>query len=793
MRSSASKTEQRPPLDVLETPPDRGLSEDQVRERRRLGYVNTPVDGPGKTVGQIVLSNVCTWFNLIFVILAVLVAAVGSWNNLMFMGVVVCNTVIGIVQEVRSKRVLDKLNLLSAQRCAVIRGGEERQELSEALVRDDVVIFRAGEQICADALVLTGECRVNEALLTGEADEVRKTPGDRLLSGSFVVSGSCRARLTAVGADSYASRLTLEAKRDGKSRESEMMRSLSLLVKWIGVILLPLGAALLWKELVWRHADLAEGMVSTVGALIGMIPEGLYLLTSLALVASVLRLAQRKTLVHELKSIETLARVDTLCVDKTGTITEPDMAVEELIPLGGAAEAALAGLLADYAAAVGGENDTMLALAERFRTGTDRRARRVLPFTSAKKYGSVDFETGETVCLGAPEVLLGDRAPELGETLEALAGRGCRVLLLAAADAPLREDAAPDPAALTPLALVALSNPIRPAAAETFRYFAEQGVAVKVISGDNPLTVSQVALRAGVAGAERYVDARTLPAEGEALAAALEEYTVFGRVTPEQKRAFVRSLKASSHTVAMTGDGVNDVLALKDADCSVAMASGSDAASRVSDLVLLENDFSVLPGVVAEGRRVINNIERSATLFLLKNICSMLLSLTGLLFRLPFPFAPVQLTLVSMLTIGFPSFVLAMEPNEQRVQGRFLSNVLYRAVPPGVTDFLLILGTILVSRPLGLSRALMSTVCVYAMSFVGLVVILRLCRPFTTLRKLMVAAILLGFAVAIFFLPGWFQLAPLDGTSLLVLAGAALLAIPLLVGLTRLWEKLANY
>ncbi|MCR4935971.1 MAG: cation-translocating P-type ATPase [Oscillospiraceae bacterium] len=786
---AAERRKSAPAPEPLCPAPELGLTAEQAAERLRAGLANLPVRAPGKRVSQIFFTNIFTYFNLVFVILAALVAAVGSWNNLTFMGVVLCNTAIGIIQELRSKRVLDRLKLLNAQRVTAVRDGTELELRSEELVRDDVVVFRAGEQICADAEVLSGSCRVNEALVTGEADEITKQPGDRLLSGSFLVSGLCRARLTAVGAESYAGRLTLEARRSLRSHESEMMHALSQLVKWIGILLFPLGGALLFKELVWRHADWGDAIVQTVAALIGMIPEGLYLLTSLALVASVVRLARRQTLVHELKSIETLARVDVLCVDKTGTITENTMSLDSLLPLNGASEAELRGLLGDYVAAIGGENDTMQALKGSFDgCGAGRVPAELFPFTSAKKFGAVCFTTGESCYLGAPEVLLGARVAELELPLSALAGRGCRVLLLAGSELATEAERAPDPGDLRPLAFIALHNPIRAAAPETFRYFASEGVSVRVISGDNPRTVSQVAKSAGIPGAERWIDARTLT-DDAALDRAAADYTVFGRVTPEQKRRLIRALKAQGHTVAMTGDGVNDVLALKEADCSVAMAAGSDAASRVSDLVLLENDFSVMPGVVAEGRRVINNIERSATLFLLKNIFALALALTSLFFALPFPFTPVQMSLIGMLTIGFPAFVLALEPNESLVRGRFLANVLRRAVPPAFTDYLLILAAIALSRRLGIPPPELSTVCVYIMSLVGLAVILRLCIPFTPIRKLLLLTIALGYALAILGLDWWFQLSPLSGNALLLLAAGAALIWPLLLGLTRLWER----
>lgn len=779
-----------PALPPLETDPKQGLSAEQAAERARLGLDNAPGERPGKTVKQIILGNVFTYFNLIFFILAALLIAVRSWLNLSFMGVVIANTAIGIIQELRGKHVLDALTLLNAQRCAVVREGREFELDASSLVRDDVVRFRGGDQVCADALVLDGECRVNEGLVTGEADEIRKVPGDALLSGSFLVAGDCRARLTAVGAASYASRLTAEAKGGGRRKQSEMMRSLSSLVKWIGILILPLGVLLCWKEVFWLGRGFAESVVSTVAALVGMIPEGLYLLTTMALAASVLRLAKKKTLVHELKSIEMLARVDTLCVDKTGTVTENRMAVEELIPLDPERRdlAAVEALFSAYAHASSDENDTMSALRERF-PAPDRavRARSSLPFTSAKKYGGVCFGPGESYLLGAPEVLLGEGEAKILEQAEALAARGFRVLLLARAGAEPGEG--PLVETPEPVALAALRNPIRPEAPETFRYFARQGVAVKVISGDNPRTASEAAKQAGIGGAERYVDARSLDTE-EKLAQAVGKYTVFGRVTPEQKRQLILALKKAGHTVAMTGDGVNDVLALKEADCSVAMASGSDAASRVSDIVLLDNNFSVMPSVVGEGRRVINNIQRSATLFLVKNIFSFALALLSLALTIPYPFTAAQISLVSMLTIGFPAFVLAMEPNESLIQGHFLRNVLYRAVPPALTDFVLVCGIMLFFNVFEMGTGMMGTVCAITMGIVGILVIIRISRPFTLLRRALVAVICAGFAAGVLLVPELFTLSELDRRGWLLLALFALLAWPVLDSAYRGWKRL---
>ena len=785
------KSEERPELAVIHADPSAGLTAAQAEERQKLGYANTPVSSPGKSVGQIIFSNVFTYFNLIFFFLAACVIFVRSWNNLMFMGVVLTNMVIGIVQELKSKRTLDKLNLLTAPRGIAVRDGKELTVATADMVRDDIVILKSGDQVYADAEVVGGECQVNESLITGEADEIKKTQGDALLSGSFLVSGACRARLTAVGADSYASKLTLEAKRRGKPKQSEMMRSLSNLVKWIGILIIPLGAIMAIKEIHWLGRPFAEGVVSTVAALIGMIPEGLYLLTTLALVASILRLAQKKTLVHEMSCIETLARVDTLCVDKTGTITENKMIVDSVVPL---CEDRynlddIGMIMADYVAAMRDDNDTMAALRVFFKGEAKQEAIAAMPFTSSKKFGGVSFHEDETYLLGAPDVLLGERYAEYAQRIEQYAAKGCRVLLLADYSGTLR-DKQPT-AAMLPLALILLNNKIRAEAPDTFRFFAAQGVDIKVISGDNHVTVSEVAKRAGIRGAENCVDARTLQTE-EQIAAAAERYTVFGRVTPAQKKSILLALKAKGHTVAMTGDGVNDVLALKEADCSIAMASGSAAAGQVSHIVLLRSDFSVMPSVVAEGRRVINNIERSATLFLVKNIFSFALAIVSLIFTMPYPFTAAQLSLVSSLTIGFPAFVLAMEPNESIVRGKFLRNVLRSALPPATTDFVLIIGIMLFYYAFRLPQEMMSTICAVTVGIVGILVIIRLCKPFTFLRKLLIAAVCIAFVFSAVVLKRLFTLSPLDFPGMLLLAVFALLAWPALKLSYRIQAKMAK-
>lgn len=734
-----------------EVSPDLGLTSAQARARTEAGLFNRDIDPPTKTVKQIILSNVCTYFNLVFTTIAVLVLLTGRIANLTFMGVVVANTLIGIVQELRSKRTLDKMALLTSRKCSVVRDGKVYKINVNEAVQDDIVIFGVGDQIFADAVVVAGECYANESLITGEADEIKKRIDDPLTSGSFVVAGSCKARLTKVGAESFASKLTIEAKKSQNRGKSEMMRSLSTLVKWIGIALIPFGIALYVKEVYILHASWQDGIINTSGALIGMIPEGLYLLTSLALVASILRLARRRTLVHQMDCIETLARVDTLCVDKTGTITENKMVVEDTVPLcpDRFTKDDVSLLMADYVFAMQSDNDTMEALKKYFTGKSDIAATATLPFSSSRKYGGVAFHEDECYVLGAPDVILGSAIGDYSRQIDGYLAKGCRVLLLARYYGGL-EDAGL-PAEKLPIALILLSNKIRAEAPETFRFFARQGVDIKVISGDNAAAVSNVAKRAGIRGAESYVDARTLDTD-EKIEEAAEEYTVFGRVTPEQKRKLVRALRYSGRCVAMTGDGVNDVLALKEADCSIAMASGSDVAAQASHIVLLDSDFSAMPSVVAEGRRVINNIERSASLFLAKNIFSFLLALVSLIFTFEYPLTPAQLSLVSMLTIGLPSFVLAMEPNENIIRGRFMMNILYRALPAGLTNVLVVVGTILFQVVFALEMDMISTVCTLLVCTVGMIMLFVTCRPFNLVRIVLFSgiAVLLVLAVALF-------------------------------------------
>lgn len=769
-----------------------GLTAQQVQEHRMHGWTNQPVDPPSKTTKEIIQENVFTYFNLIFLVLAVLLCLVGSFRDLTFLPVIVLNTLIGIIQETRAKKVLDNLTMLNAPHAMVIRDGKKSQINAEDLVVDDIVIFEAGNQVCADAEVCAGEVQVNESLLTGESDEITKRKGDQLMSGSFIVSGQCHARLDKVGADSYISRLTLEAKAMQNTEQSEMIRSLDKLVKWVGVAIIPIGIILFIQAFVFQGEGFQSSVTSMIAAVIGMIPEGLYLLASVALAVSSIRLAQKKVLLHDMKCIETLARVNVLCVDKTGTITENTMEVQDVIPTKEYEEGKLrplSELLGDFTAAQSSDNITMEAMKRYFKIASGKKAVAKTGFSSASKYSSVTFEEASYV-LGAPEFVLKEQYENYEEAISAHASKGARVLVFGTAKE--EPDGKPLKEAVTPLAYVLLANPIRQEAKETFTYFAEQGVEVKVISGDNPLTVSEVAKEAGIAGAERYVDASTLHTEEEMRAAVLNN-AVFGRVTPNQKRKFVQILKEEGKTVAMTGDGVNDVLALKDADCSIAMASGSDAAAQASQLVLLESDFSCMPEVVLEGRRVVNNIQRSASLFLVKNIFSFLLSLVSFVFMFTYPLEPSQISLISMFTIGVPAFFLALESNKNIIKGHFLTNVFLKALPAALTDVLAVGALVIFGRTFGVSSADISTAATMLLSIVGFMILYTISAPMNVLRGVILGGCIVGLLFCSIFLNDLFAITGMTTKCVMLFVVFAIATEPVLRYLTWLIGKLRFY
>lgn len=779
-----------------------GLTDEEVRQRVEEGLTNRADISTDKTTKEIVISNVFTYFNLIFLVITILLIMVGSFRNLTFLPIIIGNTVIGIVQEIRAKKTLEKMSLLNAPRADVIRNGSVKQISTEELVKDDVILLTAGKQICADAVVISGNIQVNESLLTGEADEVEKTEGSTLMSGSFVVSGECYARLEKVGNESYISKLSLEAKSMGGKEQSEMIRSINLIVKWVGIVIIPIGLILFWQSHFVNGESITKSVTSTVAAIIGMIPEGLYLLTTVALALSTMKLARKKVLLHDMKSIETLARVDVLCVDKTGTITEPDMKLKEifLCKNSGAdgTQTALTldelkSLILDYANASVDNNATMLALkayaADDLTNNTSALHRTAVSqqaFSSSLKYGSVTFSDG-TYLLGAPEFIMHDDFARIEEEIIPYADKGDRVLLFARYDGENVENGING--SVTPLGFVALANPIRENAVKTFEYFKSQGVAIKVISGDNPRTVSRIAIQAGIESAESFVDAATLDTEDK-IADAVNKYTVFGRVTPKQKKQLVKALQAKGHTVAMTGDGVNDILAMKDADCSVAMASGSEAAAQAAQVVLLDSDFAHMPDVVYEGRRVVNNIQRSASLFLVKNIFSLLLSLFSVILMVTYPLEPAHVSLISMFTIGVPGFLLALEQNKDRIKGRFITNVMLKALPGGLTDVIAVGALVVCGEVFCISDASIGTIATLVLSVVGFMILFKISEPLNGMKYAVIIGNIAGLVFSGFFLKKLFALTDLSNICILLMIVFGFAAESLFRNLTLLVEKL---
>lgn len=804
--------------------PIMGLTSEEVRERIDNGQTNHTDISTQKTVGQIVKSNLLTYFNLIFLILTVLLCIVGSFRNLTFLPVIIGNTVIGIFQELRAKKTLDKMSMLNAPHSIVVRDGEQQQIQSEELVKDDIIILSAGNQICADATVLSGSISVNEALLTGESDEIKKKSGDRLMSGSFVVSGQCYAKLDKVGNESYISQLTAQAKAMGDGEQSEMIRYINKLVKWVGIIIIPVGIILFCQAYIMNGETFKKSVVSMVAAVLGMIPEGLYLLTTVALALSTIRLAKKQVLLHDMKSIETLARVDVLCVDKTGTITEPGMQVTELVISGRCGDAemdkrAFAHLLADYSAVIEDNNATMEAIRAYVAKNEIEKGSRTLlktqPFTSANKYSKVSFVEGDYM-LGAPEFIMKDRYGDISEEIEEYQSKGYRVLLMAeqsgssamadtenAADTDKSGQQTPgvkgaaDMASsragmVSPIGYIVLSNPIRENAESTFTYFKEQGVAIKVISGDNPATVSEVAKRAGIDGAENYVDASTLASEKD-ITEAVDKYTVFGRVTPKQKQLIVRALQKQKHTVAMTGDGVNDILAMKDADCSIAMASGSEAAAQAAQTVLLDSDFGRMPYVVFEGRQVVNNIQRSASLFLVKNIFSLLMAIFSAIFAITYPLEPSQISLISMFTIGLPGFLLALEPNRDRIEGNFMVNVMLKALPAGLTDVLSVGALVICGQVFNLPSEDIATAGTMLLAVVGFMIIIKISHPFNKMKYGVLLINIIGLLFCGLFLGRLFAIESISNICFLLMVVFAFAAESMFRYLTLFVEKLSSF
>ena len=835
-----------------------GLTNEEVQERIAQGQVNNNENPNTRTYKQIILENTLTFFNFLNLVLLVLVLLVGSYKNSMFVGIIFINTVIGIIQEIRAKKTIDKLAILTESKTVVLREGKKWKISTEKLVVDDLIFLKAGEQVPADAKILEGSLEVNESLLTGEADNLPKNTGDELFSGSFVTAGQACCQIIHVGSDNYASRITSEAK-EFKRHNSELRNSLNAILKVISIIIVPLGAMLFYKQYYFVGDNIRDSVVNMVAAVLGMIPEGLVLLTSVALTLGALKLAQKKTLVQELYCIETLARVDTLCLDKTGTITEGTMCVEavesyppvydeisgeaagnktesgeskndrtessDLVEVSAASEISAVSaaeaiakedgssilspreeseagtetysqedpekireiehIMGNLLSVLKDQNATADALRARFKVSQDMELDHVIPFSSDRKYSGAAFKDTGTYLMGAVQFLFPEGNPELAEYCSGFAKEGLRVLVVAHSENV--NEGTEIPAGLEPIGLLLLTDVIRQEAPDTLAYFESQGVDLKVISGDDPVTVSAIARRAGLKNAEQYVDATTITTQ-EQMDEAVATYSVFGRVTPQQKQAMVKSLQAQKHTVAMTGDGVNDVLALKEADCSIAMAEGSDAAKNIANVVLLDSNFAAMPEIVNQGRRVVNNIRTAASMFLIKTIFSVLLSLITIFFGDAYPFEPIQMSLISACAVGIPTFLLAQENNYEKIDHTFLRHVFMNAFPAAVTITGCVFSVMLVCQNVYHSNAMLNTACVLVTGWNYMAALKTVYAPLNTYRKVIIYSMQVIFFGASVVLQNLLTLGSLE-FGMIILVFLLMTFSPILIDVITAWIR----
>lgn len=788
-----------------------GLTDEQVNARIAEGKVNADENPNTRTYKQIVRENTLTFFNFLNLVLLVLVLLVGSYKNAFFVCIIIINTLIGIAQEIRAKKTIDKLAILTARKSVVIREGQKWTVPTEELVLDDVVCLKTGDQVPADARILEGSLEVNESLLTGESDNLPKNEGDELFSGSFVTSGEACCQIIHVGKDNYAAQITSEAK-EFKRHNSELKNSLNAILKVISIIIVPLGALLFYKQYYIVGDTFRDSVVSMVAGVLGMIPEGLVLLTSVALTLGALVLANKKTLVQELYCIETLARVDTLCLDKTGTITEGTMCVERVEPYVSTGRVETAATESESAESTEAEvqvqtdsafmeeidvimgnmmyvlkdqNATIDALRKRFPAKQDMTLEHVIPFSSDRKYSGAVFEEKGTYLMGAAQFLFPEDNEELTEKCQAYAEEGLRVLVLAHSSQNAEGTELPE--GLEPLALMLLTDVIREEAPDTLAFFDSQEVDLKVISGDDPVTVAAIARRAGLKNADSYVDATTLTTEEE-LQDAVAQYSVFGRVTPQQKKAMVQALQSQGHTVAMTGDGVNDVLALKEADCSIAMAQGSDAAKNIANVVLLDSNFASMPHIVNQGRRVVNNIRTAASMFLIKTMFSVMLSLLTIFFGNAYPFEPIQMSLISACAVGIPTFLLAQENNYEKIDHTFLRHVFINAFPAAITITFCVFAVMLVCQNVYHSMAMLNTACVLVTGWNYMAALKTVYAPLNTYRKVIIYGMQFIFFAAAVIFQKLLSLGSLD-FGMIILVFILMTFAPVLIDVITVWLK----
>lgn len=756
-----------------------GLTTEEVASRLARGENNKPLEPMTKSFKSIFYDNICTLFNFINIVIAGFIIYTGSYKNLIFLGVIVANTCIGIFQEIRAKRNVDQLSLLNQAKITVIRNGSQVQIQQHELVQDDLMIVRRGEQLCVDGIVIETEgLELDESQLTGEADPVNKWTDSEVLSGSYVISGNALVKATKVGEESYSSKIALEAKK-GKEIYSELVKTLKRIIKMLTFAIIPIGGLLFFSNYMGNMITIEQAILGTAAAIIGMIPEGLILITSIALAVGVINLTKRKVLVKTMGSIETLARVDLLCLDKTGTITDGNLKVINLLPYQKTTKEELEKIISNLVEGLQDDNSTSLALQKAVEKNFSWNLTRAVPFSSIRKWSGATFEAEGTYIMGAPEYLFAELPVEIQLKINEAIESGNRVLAFAASQEPLASNHLPDD--LNLIGLVFMEDTIRPEAPATLAYFEQQGVEVRIISGDNPKTVSHIAKRAGVANGDRFIDMSKIEEDSD-LTEIAEAHTVFGRVSPTQKRELVKAMKKAGHTVGMTGDGVNDILALKEADCSIAMAEGSDAAKGVSDFVLLDSNFDSMVGVVMEGRRVVNNIQRVASLYLTKTVYSAVLAVIFIFLRTAYPFEPIQLSPINALTVGIPSFFLALRPNYSQIKGGFLKNVLKPAFSAGLTVVIYILTILVVGKILNLSFSTTSTLSVLLTGAVCFTALIHISRPLDRKIMAMIASLIALFLIIFIFFGSVFSLVSLFNIQLL------LFAVPLLATVVPLYH-----
>ena len=766
----------------------KGLTDEQVLQRIENGQINKVEDDKTRTNWEIIRDNVCTLFNLFNLLIAIALISVKAYTNLAYMLIIIVNIVIGIVQEIHARNLVQKLSVLKVSKATVVRNGKEKEINIDEIILDDVIILDSGKQICADSVVLDGEVEVNESLLTGESDTILKQKGDKLLSGSYVVSGKCHSKVEKVGKDNFAAQITSETKKY-KRAESELVNSMKKVTNFTSFVIIPVGIILFVQAYFFRNVDITNSVVSTAAALLGMLPKGLMLLITISLATGVIKLAKKRVLVQDLYSVETLAHIDTLCLDKTGTITEGRMKVdnvkvynEKCMPH------SIQKMMTAFVNEMTDNNATFMALKDYYQGEDKFEVADTMAFSSERKWSSISFKNEGSIVLGAPERLIEKSKMEMPKEIIDAQKAGRRMLFIAYTNKVISDEKLPE---LEIVAAITLDDPLRKNAKEMLGFFKKQNVDIKVISGDNPLTVSSIAKKAGLESYDAYIDLSTISSDDE-IPELVDKYSVFARVMPHQKSLIVKALQEKGHSVAMTGDGVNDVVALKQADCSITLPEASDIARQVSQIVLLNSDFSVLKDVLMEGRRVVNNITNVARIFFIKTIYSMLLSLFNIITNTAFPFIPIQITLIDLVIEGYTSFFLSFKENSKPIKGTFLRTVIKNAMPYALAIIVSIIILTFTRQGLNLNVEEAETVMYLAIGGISVFAVIEACRPFTKISTFLCTTTALGYLFAVFLFKNLLHLAPITENMLMIFIVNLILAYIFVIGMKTIIKNLGK-